>query len=159
MENYITLIFWSILSYIILTLFFNLTLHAFSKLKWPWKNKKWDGKMDPIYELYYGEWDNCYKIRKYELGYRKNPNVNLLHWIFPFYELFMFYGYKLCDGSYGSFTKNDIQNIEKPLSEIWEKEYEQHKQEYEEINRVYDIKIIKINKMNSLNKEFKENYE
>lgn len=117
------------------------------------KSKKYKNKVDPIYELREGDWDEGMYIYKWSLQYKFSDNLWLL--IIPYPIKIKTYGYYVENYLYIC-EKNKIPELGDDLKTIYETKMEKINEEEKIIKEKRD-KIQ--NKFESLNKIFNENYE
>jgi hypothetical protein len=152
-----------IIGFILISLFINL-FGIWINIKIPYYKGKWDkNKKTPIYKLEkdISRFSNNYKIYKYEIDYScyfEIIDIDLLSiWsiFLPFSSWFKFPHYEREDTGYGSFTKEELKNINFDIGEYFElelkKSWEKYNQEVEKENKEKEI-------LNNINKDFNKHY-
>lgn len=126
------------------------------KIKLP-KHKKYEGKVDPIYEVKQGDYDDYYSVHKWELGYEVADGLTMLSIaIVPLPVNFYRYGYNHVE-SFKICELNGIYDITPEyMIEFFEQKWEEQVRENEERR---SRRNKKENQLDLLNKTFNENYE
>lgn len=148
--------------YTILVLFLHLILYITNVwIKYPIiirlpKSKKYNKKVDPIYELRESDWNNEVYIYKWSLMYSDVDSfLTLLLLLIPYPIIIKKFGYNVENNVYICEKKNVIE-LGDDLKTIYENKMEKLKQE-ETVRR---NKVDKVkDKFDKLNQIFNENYE
>jgi hypothetical protein len=121
------------------------------------RSKKYETKVDPIYELRESDWDDNVYIYKWSLMYRQNESwlMLLILIIIPYPIILEKFGYFVEDCLYICEKKNVIE-LGNDLKTIYENKMEKINQE-EKIKKEKKDNIK--NKFDTLNQIFNENYE
>lgn len=120
------------------------------------KSKKYQDKVDPIYELRESNWDDTVYIYKWSLMYKPNESwLIMLVLIIPYPIILEKFGYYVEDSVYICDKKNVVE-LGDDLKTIYENKMEKINQE-EKIKKEKRDKIK--NKFDTLNQIFNENYE
>lgn len=122
------------------------------------KSKKYEGKVDPIYEIAQGSYDDFYSVYKWELKYGLHEGLTLISvFLIPLPIMIYTYRYIQSNDGFKICELNEINTITPEyMIEFYEKRYE------EEMIKLEDWKQKSRNKTNHLdylNKTFNENYE
>ena len=158
MENWVDYI----LIWVLISVFINL-FGIWINIKINYYKGKWDkNKKTPIYKLELGDWVKYYQVYKYEIDYTchsfiiDNPLYIIISLILiPFYSWFKFPYYERRNAGYGSFTKEELEDINFNIGKYYEKESEKAwSKYYKEINKEKIEKDI----LNNINKDFNQHY-
>jgi hypothetical protein len=121
------------------------------------KDKKYDGKVDPIYEVKQDSYDDYYSVHKWELGYEEAEGLTMLSIVtIPLPVMVYRYGYNHVN-SYKICELGEIYNITPVyMIDFFEQKWEEQLKETEEWKLRRNKKE---NHLDILNKTFNENYE
>lgn len=151
----VILFFWSIALLIIHIIYMWIGIKSID-IKLP-KSKKYEGKVDPIYEIAQGSYDDFYSVYKWELKYGLHEGLTWASLLIPFPITIYTYRYIQSNDSFKICELNEINTITPEyMIEFYEKRYE------EEIKELEEWKEKRRNKethLDYLNKTFNENYE
>lgn len=126
------------------------------KIKLP-KQKKYLSKVDPIYNLELTEYFSHYHVHRYTIGYNESNFCLILSFmLFPYPVQILRYSYFESKFEFYVCDYEDVKEITRPLSEIYE---EKLKYTIGEALKETEIDTKNKNIVKSLNKIFNENYE
>lgn len=152
----VVLFFWVVGCLLLQIMYLIIGLNYF-KINLP-KRKKYNNKVDPIYEIQRGSYDDHYSVSKWELKYGLNEGLTwLCDILIPLPFVIYTYGYQKMGWSFKICELNEINTITSEyMVEFFEESYQKELKELEEHR---DKSRKKTNQLDNLNKVFNENYE